>query len=137
MNVFQEEVAERKKIASGARHKKGGAHSKTCHMVSDNLTNTQLKSLHGEVHTYQLGKPMDWATYLAMPPDLQKMYVERLIEKYNVTNTRLAVMFGTSGGTLSYRLTRLGIFRKRGRADVIMTPEQVAAWEQFLAQNEK
>ena len=137
MNIFQEEVAERKKIASGARHKKGGTHSTTCHLSTDDMTPKQLKSLHGEVKTYQLGKPMDWATFTDMPADLQKMYVERLIEKYNVTNRRMAVMFGTSDGTLSYRLTRLGIFRKRGLADITMTPEQVAAWEQFLKQKTK
>ena len=136
MNVFQEEVAEKKKIATGARHKKGGAHSKTCHLTSDNLTKAQLKSLHGEVKTYQLGKPMDWATFRAMPEDLQKQYIERLIEKYNVTNARLAVMLGTNGPSLSQRLLRIGIRRRKGPASY-MTPEQVAAWEQFTAQNEQ
>lgn len=136
MNVFQEEVAERKKIASGARHKKGGSHSKTCHLSSDNLTNTQLKSLHGEVHTYQLGKPMDWATFRSMPTDLQKMYAEQLIEKYNVSNGRLADMLGISASHLSTKLNDIGIRRSRRQAD-FMTAEQVAAWAQFLAQNEK
>lgn len=136
MNVFQEEVAERKRIATGAKHKKGGAHSRTCHLASDNLTKTQLKSLHGEVKTYHLGKPMDWATFRAMPQDLQKQYIERLIEKYQVTTTRLADMLGTRDGNLSWNLLRLGIRRQKGPASR-MTPEQVAAWEQFLAQTTK
>lgn len=136
MNVFQEEVAERKKIASGAKHKRSGD-GKSCHLSTDGLTPKQLKSLHGEVKTYQLGKPMDWATFTEMPQDLQKMYVERLIERYNVTNGRMAIMFGASDGTVSYRLTRLGVFRKKGCGKPAMTPEQVEAWEQFLAQETK
>ena len=136
MNVFQEEVAEKKKIATGAKHKKGGAHSKTCHLASDNLTKAQLKSLHGEVKTYHLGKPMDWATFLAMPEDLQKQYIDRLIEKYHITNARLADMLGISGPSLSQRLLRIGIRRRKG-PDSFMTPEQVAAWEHFTAQNEQ
>jgi len=136
MNVFQEEVAERKKIASGARHKRGGD-SKHCHLSSDDLTPKQLKSLHGQVATYQLGKPMIWAEFTAMPRDLQKMYVERLIEKYSVTNTRLAVMFGVGQSYLSQCLVAIGIRRRKGGSKVYMTPEQVEAWEQFLAQETK
>lgn len=136
MNIFDEEVAEKKKIASGAKHKRGGD-GKTCHLATDDMSPKQLNSMNGEVKVYQLGKPMDWATFLDMPPDLQKMYVELLIKKYNVTNTRMAVMFGISNGTLSYRLTRLGIFRKRGRADTTMTPAEMEGWERFLAQKTK
>ena len=136
MKEFYSEVSEKKKIASGAKHKKNGSKSTTCHLQSDHLSPKQLKSLHGSVQTYQLGKPMDWATYLDMPKDLQQMYIKRLIEKYNVTNTRLAAMFGISGPRLSQKLTRLGIYRRRD-AGRLMTPEQVAAWELFTAQKEQ
>lgn len=130
MNDFYAEVSEKKKVASGARHKVSGGRSKSCHLPVDDMTPKQLKSLHGAVVTYHLGKPMKWAEFKAMPQDLQKKYIERLICTYGVTNTKLASMFGVASRTVTRCLVDLGIHRRRGCHER-MTAEQTEAWEKF------
>lgn len=63
------------------------------HLEHDNLTNAQLNSLNGPVQTYQLGKPMTSHAFVAMPSDLQGMYIKRLREKFGATNEAIANMF--------------------------------------------
>lgn len=127
MRDFYEEVTAKKKMASGARHKVNGSRSKSCHLSSDGLTQKQIASLHGEVKTYRLGKPMKWEEFTAMPQDLQAAYIEKLIDRYGVTNARLAYMFGVTGSMVSRYLIKLGVYRRHKP----MNEAQIAAWEQF------
>lgn len=127
MKEFYEEVAERGKVASGARHMKGGSRSKSCHMPADTMTASEIKKLNGNVVTYRLGKPMNWETFTAMPVDLQQEYIKKLIDRYGVTATRLAGMFGVDKGTLGHKLQELKVRHIPRR----MKAEQVAAWRAF------
>jgi DNA-binding NtrC family response regulator len=114
-------------MASGARHKKGGSGSKSCCMPADTMTAAEIKQLNGNVMIYRLGKPMDWETFAAMPADLQAEYIEKLIDRYGVTNTRLAGMFGIDKDTLGHKLEEL----KLRNPNHHMTAEQEAAWHNF------
>ena len=65
------------------------------HLEHDNLTNSQLKSLNEPVQTYQLGKPMTIHAFVAMPSDLQGMYIKRLREKiHDHESWRLSTVWG-------------------------------------------
>ena len=127
MNDFYEDVIERGKVASSARHKKGGSRSKTCSLPTDSMKAAEIKRLHGNVVIYRLGKPMNWETFTAMPADLQKEYIKKLIDRYSVTNTRLAGMFGIDKETLVHKLEELKIHNNNRR----MTAEQKATWHNF------
>ena len=127
MKEFYEEVLERGKVASGARHMKGGSRSKSCHMPADRMTASEIKKLNGNVVTYRLGKPMNWETFVAMPEDLQAEYIKKLIDRYGVTTTRLAGMLGIDKETLGHKLQELKVRHLPRR----MTAEQVAAWRAF------
>ena len=127
MNEFYEEVLERKAVASGARHKKSGAHSKSCSMPTDTMTAAEIKKLNGNVVTYRLGKPMNWETFTAMPADLQAEYINKLIDRYGVTTTRLAGMFGVDKENLAHKLQELKVRHIPKR----MTAEQIATWRAF------
>lgn len=76
MNAYQETIAERKAMASGARHKKNGSRSKRCSLPSDNLTPAQKRKLNGECRTYQTTIPLTWEEFKAMPTDLQKEHLD-------------------------------------------------------------
>lgn len=128
MKEFYSDLAEKMQAANGVRHKVNGAHSKKCYMPSDYLSERQVSSLHGPVITYHLKKPLRWTAFQAMPQDLQKKYIEGLIEAYGVTNTRLASMFGVKSTVVTDYLTSLRIHRKYTR----MTAEQIEAWEKFV-----
>ena len=127
MNEFYEEVLERGRVASGARHKKGGSRSKSCSMPADTLTAEEIKNLNGTVVTYRLGKPMNWETFTAMPADLQEEYIKKLIDRYGVTHTRLAGMFGVDKETLTHKLQELKVRNTPKR----MTADQIATWRAF------
>lgn len=127
MKEFYEEVAERGKVANGARHMKGGSHSKSCHMPADTMTASEIKKLNGKVVTYRLGKPMNWETFAAMPVDLQQEYIKKLIDRYGVTATRLAGMFGVDKETLGHKLQELKVRHMPNK----MRAEQIAAWRAF------
>lgn len=127
MKEFYTDVAERGRMASGARHKKSGAHSKGCCMPTDIMTAAELKKLNGNVVTYHLGKPMNWEAFTAMPEDLQQEYIKKLVGKYGVTETRLAAMLGIDKETLGHKLQQLKVCNLPRR----MKAEQVAAWRKF------
>ena len=127
MNEFYEDVIERGGLISSARHKKGGSHSTSCSLPTDRMKAAEIKKLNGNVVTYRLGKPMTWETFTAMPTDLQKEYIKKLINRYSITNTRLAGMFGVDKETLEYKLQELKVHNATRR----MTTEQITAWRKF------
>ena len=56
MTDFNADVREKKSIASGAKHRKGGSKSKKCTLPSDNLTAKEKKALNGDLHTLNFDK---------------------------------------------------------------------------------
>lgn len=97
MNDFDFDAMQKKRIAGGARHKRGGSKSKLCSLPSDNLTLAQQKKLCGEVKSWNLNEPMDWKTFKSMPHDLQVQYVNGLNSRFSVgINTIGQDVFGLS-----------------------------------------
>ena len=128
MNEFYCEVAQRKLIASGARHKKT-CRCQKCHMPMDDMTASQIKKMSGPVKTYHLGKPMSWETFQGMPEDLQKKYIKDLYMRFGVSNKRLAAMFGVNPAAVDKKVAALGLKRQGP-----MTDAQKEAWAKFEVQ---
>lgn len=84
MNDFDFDAMQKKRIASGARHKRNGSKSRMCSLPSDNLTLAQQKKLNGECKSWNLNEPMGWETFKAMPHDLQVQYVKGLNSRFSV-----------------------------------------------------
>ena len=80
------------------------------------------------MHTYQLGAPMSWKEFKALPDDLKCVYVLKLREKFNVNAVKLAEMFGVGEGYLRGIIRELGLGEKTHRN---MSAAQVEAWEAF------
>ena len=89
MNDFDFDAMQKKRIASGARHKRNGSKSRMCSLPSDNLTAAQQKKLNGECKSWNLNEPMDWETFKAMPHDLQVQYVKGLHSRFSVGYNQL------------------------------------------------
>lgn len=92
MNVFEQEVRQKCRIASGARHKK--RRGRGCTLPSDCLTPTQLRRLSGSVRTYRLDLPLRYEAVLALPEDLRKEYLIRLRDGFCVNAEMLGQMLG-------------------------------------------
>lgn len=67
--------------------------------------------MSGECKSYRLNEPMKWAEFKEMPDDIQETYLKILREKYDVSDTQLSKMFGTSQGTCCQYLKKKGFSR--------------------------
>ena len=108
--TFIEDLREKKKTATGAHHKrthcgKGGA----VRFPSDYMTKKEREAMNGEVKSYKLNDPMSWAEFKAMPADIKIAYIKALRKRYNVSDTKIAEMFGTCQVNFSSLCRRLGI----------------------------
>ena len=78
-------------------------------MPSDSLKKDAIKGLSGEVVTYSLRDRLTWDQFRDLPEDLKKEYLEGLIKRYNVTQTRLAKMFCVSTQSIYQCYKRFGL----------------------------
>lgn len=108
--TFVEDLREKKKTATGAHHKrthcgKGGA----VKFPSDFMTKKEIMAMNGEVKAYKLNDPMTWAEFKKMPDDIRITYIKALREKFNVSDQKIAQMFGVDQKSVSIENRRLGI----------------------------
>lgn len=110
MNDFDFDAMQKKRIAGGARHKRGGSKSKLCSLPSDNLTLAQQKKLCGEVKSWNLNEPMDWHTFKSMPYDLEVQYVMGLNSRFGVGLNAIGQdLFGKSISSIRARFADAGV----------------------------
>lgn len=129
MNEFDWEVLQRKRTASGARHRKNGSKSKKCSLPSDGMTPKQWKERNGEVMEYNLKKPMAWEKFKSLPRDVQQLYICTLQEQYDASICGIAAMFGISNQTMNIYIKRHSLVantNKRRRSE-----ETMKAWRRF------
>lgn len=132
MNDFEYEVRQRKILARQSRYKKNGSKSKRCSLSSDRMTDKQWRERCGDVTVYNLGKPMMWQEFKEMPADMQKEYIESLIQKYSVTASDLARMFGCRPSSVT-RLCKEPEIDIEFKAGKRMTAEQRVRFGEFLS----
>lgn len=70
--------------------------------------------MSGECVTYNLKKPMDWATFKSMPEDLQKEYVRGLRARFGCNNSAIAEMLGTGRKNFQVHVGKLGLKLGKG-----------------------
>ena len=103
---------------------------KTVRMPSDNLTRKEIEAMSGEITSWNLNKPCNWAEFKTMPDDIKREYVGKLRATYGVETGALAEMFGVVNNTVSACFRTLGISAPRGGYHR-RTKEQARAWEEF------
>lgn len=133
--VFEQTVKDRKRTARGVYAKKGGSRSKRCSLPSDNLTAKQRKELNGPMTNYNLSKKMTWEEFLAMPNDLQREYIEKLISEHKARRIDVIKMFGISNnGLAKYLKTKQNGWTPWGKTGAKkLNPE----WRRFVSSGEE
>lgn len=110
MNDFDYDVMQKKRIARGAYHRKGGSKSRRCPMSTDYMTEKQIQERNGPVKHYDLKHPMTWTEFKFMPLDLQQEYLQSLVDRFSAFAKRVAEdVFGISAVTLSAHTRRKGL----------------------------
>lgn len=96
MHDFDYDVMQKKRIASGAVHRKRGSKSKKCTLPSDFLSKKELKAMNGEVKTYNIHERMDWRTFKSLPEDVAKAHINWLVETFGCNAGAMAECFGVT-----------------------------------------
>ncbi len=76
---------------------------------SDNLSKKELQKMNGEVKSYRLNSPMNWAEFKSMPDDLKVVYIQALRNKYDVSNKHLSIALGWPHASLDKVVKKLGL----------------------------
>ena len=100
--VFQEDVKERRKMKTGAMHKKGAKRVTNCKFPSDYLTRKEKEKLSGPVISIKMDQPYyDWKEFRKLPEGLQIEYLNGLINNYGARQKDLCEMFSITTNTMS------------------------------------
>lgn len=131
MNDFDYDVMQMKRLAHQAKYRKGGSKSKKCPMSTDRMTRRQWEKRCGEVTTYQMMAPLTWDVFKDYPANIKREYLNGLIQKFSVTATDLAMMFGVTSATVLKvcNAEDVGITFHRGKR---MNADQRMRFEEFL-----
>ena len=127
MHDFDYDVMQKKRIASGAAHRKRGAKSKKCTLPHENLTKKELKALSGEVKTYNIHERLTWAKFKELDDDVAAEHIKFLVDTFGVNQSAIGQALGVSHITVSRYLKEHGIKLKMRRFNPA-TPE----WCAFL-----
>lgn len=105
--LFRQDIAEKKKTATGAYHKVKGSKSKKCNFPSDYLTKKEKLKMNSEVKSWNLNEFYTWNDFKQMPKDIQVEYLQNLTNKYKVGQSAIETsLFQIAKGTLGYHLQK-------------------------------
>lgn len=113
MHDFDYDVMQKKRIASGAAHRKRGAKSKKCTLPHDNLTQKELRALSGEVKTYKTHERLTWAQFKALPDDLAAEHIAYLVDTFGANIGAIAAALGVCYDSVFKYLKSKGIKLKK------------------------
>ena len=127
--VYNSDIQERKRTASGARAKKGGSKSRRCPLPSDTLTKAQKRALNSSVESIKLNQPMSWERLRELTPTLQLLYLDHLVHVHKARRVDLCSMLGVATCTF-WKLQKA----LPGRLVFKGQPKKPAPeWERFMA----
>ena len=132
MSDFEYDVLERKRLARQARYRKCGNKSKKCSLPSDNMTQKQWRERNGEVVSFNMNAPVSWGTFKSVSQEIQKEYIESLIQRFGANATSLSEMFGVTPSAIRKHVGTggLGVKFQVGHS---MNAAQRETWSRFLA----
>lgn len=128
---FKQDIKEKKSVGRNSRYmnRTGKGPIK---FPSDYLSNKEKKKLNGPVISYDMGKPMSYADFRKMPEEMQKMYLEGIVNKFHPTFRTISELFGIGESTLYYRMKQLGV-KTTGAKGVLNKDFDEKAWDAWIA----
>lgn len=127
--TFIKDVSEKKRIA-----KSGGKKGKSrygCKLPSDNLGTKEKRALNSVRIDIGMNCPVSYEKFLKFSEDIQKEYLQNLIDNFGGTTGRIAKMFSCTEAKVKEFRVKLGINSVR-----IPSPEDETKWEMFLKAGE-
>ena len=101
--LFYEDLTEKQSINRSAYSR-----AKSAKVPMNHYTKKEIEAMNGDVKQFDLTKPMSWKAFQTMGADLQREYLEKLIEK-GVTSGMMRELFGVSQLTIIRKRKELGV----------------------------
>lgn len=98
-------------------------------LPEDELSPAERLAMNGEVKSWSLNRPMDWAEFKEMPDDLKVAYIKRLRMRFALYDSDIAAMMKVSRGAMSTELDRLKI--RTGMKDMRKRYEKEAEFREW------
>ena len=99
-------------------------------MKKADLSQAEIKSLHGEVVTYDLGKPTTYEIFENWPEDVRREYLKKLYWSHGGSYKEIAEMLGTTFQHVAHLFNEYSLPRRNAHAH--KSPELKKAWKAFL-----
>lgn len=132
--IFRQTEIERKKLGYGDRHKKRGG-GRYVRLPSDHMTKKEREAMNGEVTTYTMNRPITKAELYRWPTEIQREYLQGLVDKFHPEQAYLATMLGVSKPVVCRMLKDLGVTTDR-RGPNTGTPMDKDGWKRFIGGEE-
>lgn len=131
---FVQDSKEKKNIGRNIKYKNGTGKG-PLKFPSDYLTKKEKEKMNGPLNSYDMGKPMTYSKFKAMPDDLQKQYLQGMMDKFYPTQGAIAKLFGVSDVTVSLIMKRFNISpaSKQGYHNKNFKRE---AWDAWIAKSD-
>ena len=126
--TFKQDSKEKKNIGNSAR-KMNRTGKGPIKFPSDYLTEGQKKKLSGPCTTYDMGRPMSYQDLVKMPEDLQRLYLQGVMDKFHPTQKALGDLFGVSKNIIAYKMKVLNVAAASDRGRKF----NEKAWDAWIA----
>lgn len=124
--IFKKDSADKKSIARSAKNK---VRHTGCNLPSDYMTKKDISKLNGDVKTMNIRKPMSYAFFKTLAPEIAEEYLTFLRDEFHAKLDDISRVFKISSRTLSnycYRRKIKTDFRVGKKIDL-----NVQAWDHF------
>lgn len=139
--TFISDVKEKKSVARSGGKK--GKSRRGCTLPSDNLSTKEKRQMNGDMVSICMDRPMSYTKFQSLSAEVQKEYLQNIIDKHGGNTSRIAYMFGIEESQVKKIRQSLGIISKYafgnesipwmeflGSADFLKKP---MTWETFKA----
>lgn len=129
--AFVEDVKNRKNVA-----RSGGKRGKSrygCSLPSDSMSHWAKKRENGDVVIMAPDRPIIYEDFKELSEDMQRQYLQGIIDNYGGTTERIAKMWGVSEAKVKNHRQLLGIKNPQPSLGALWDIDSGARWTGFLS----
>lgn len=121
--TFISDVKEKKSVARSGGKK--GKSRRGCSLPSDNLSTKEKRQMNGDMVSISMDRPISYAKFQSLSAEVQKEYLQHVIDNHGGNTARIASMFGIEESQVKKLRQNFGVV-----SSYTMFPDDV--WTKFL-----
>lgn len=125
--TFISDVKEKKSVARSGGKK--GKSRRGCTLPSDNLSTKEKRQMNGDMVSISMDRPMSYAKFQSLSAEMQKEYLQHIIDNYGGNTARIAGMFGVEESQVKKLRQDLNIISRYSIGDI---GYDYGPWIEFL-----